>query len=216
MLFRHPPLKFRPSTHGSSGVRVKAKDTDHADCFASPQRWARCEIRVSGARVPGQFAAIGNQRDAGAQRRSAASPVWRRALADRCRSRRSCLPTRHDRLHGSPTARGSSARTNRRGECGCRRAHRAPDRAPRCPRLRNDVIAIARVHGGIMVPVKHDRRHDPAVFLGRPAARSGHGTRVALPPRRPGRAESAGRRVSTRQDRARRSEHDRSGAYHKR
>src|SRR5258708_6386157 len=41
MLFRHPPLKFRSSTHGLSGAGVKAKDINHSDCFASIHRRGR-------------------------------------------------------------------------------------------------------------------------------------------------------------------------------
>ena len=41
MLFRHPPLKFRPSRHGLSGAGVKAKDINYSDYFASTHRRGR-------------------------------------------------------------------------------------------------------------------------------------------------------------------------------
>jgi hypothetical protein len=67
-------------------------------------------------------------RGSGVRGRNAASLAWRPVLADRCRSRWGCRPTRRVPLRGYPSAQRLRARSGRYGSCGYRYVLRGPDR----------------------------------------------------------------------------------------
>ena len=116
---------------------------------------------------------------------------WHRALADRCRSRRRCRPTRHGRRHGSThcsstvcpcgIGMGRAAVAPSAGYLALlrrRRGLQAVGRGAAC--LGDDLIAVARIDCPVLVAVEHDRRHHPLLSRRRYPAGCGMGGSPAL------------------------------------